>query len=206
MTHPSPSLQLDNVSRSFGNRVALRSISLQAEPGHSIAIMGPNGCGKTTLLRIAAGILRPTEGRAYAFGKDPLRDCEVRARTAYLGHELGLYDELTASENLRFYAGLYRVNSDINDALRTVGLLDRALDRVASFSRGMKERLGLARLTLHNPELILLDEATAGLDKAALNILAALCRKWRDENKTVVLATHDSVFASEAGMKVIDLS
>lgn len=204
-----PALQLDSVSKRYGNRIALRPTSLSALPGELIALMGPNGAGKTTLLKIAAGILKSTEGRAYAFGKDPLRDCTVRSRTAYLGHELGLYDELTAAENLRFYAALYGVKNPepaVSDGLRTVGLSDRASDRVGSFSRGMRERLGLARLTLHSPDLILLDEATAGLDSAALGILAGLCKKWRGEDRTVLLSTHDFAFAEEVGMKVFTIS
>lgn len=205
----NPALRLDNVTKRLAGRVALRPTSLEAASGEAVVITGPNGCGKTTLLRIASGLYRPTAGSVSVLGEDPLREPSVRRRIAYLGHDLGIYDELTAHENLRFFAalfGLERALERIASALEAVGLADRAMDRAGAFSRGMKERLALARLVLHDPDVLFLDEPTTGLDEASVRAFGERIRGWRDAGKTVLFTTHDHAFASASGAREFRLA
>jgi heme ABC exporter ATP-binding subunit CcmA len=205
----NPALRLDSVTKRLGGRVALKPTSLTAAGGEAVVITGPNGCGKTTLLRIAAGLYRATAGSVSVLGQDPLREPAVRRRVAYLGHDLGIYDELSAAENLRFFAalfGLERARERASEALEAVGLADRAHDRSGAFSRGMKERLALARLVLHDPDVLLLDEPTTGLDEASVRAFGERIRGWRDSGKTVLFTTHDHGFARESGAREFRLA
>ncbi|MEK8023086.1 MAG: ABC transporter ATP-binding protein [Candidatus Hydrogenedentota bacterium] len=199
-------LHLENVSRRYGRVEALKSTTLEIHAGAGVALTGPNGCGKSTLLKIAAGLLRPTTGRVSLFAADPWKDRSVRGRAGYLGHELGLYDELTGPENLRFFAALYGVEDaerKLAGALETAGLPPAM--RIAAYSRGMKERLALARAMIHDPEFLLLDEPTTGLDEASTTRLAQVIRRWREEGRAVLVSTHDPAFASAAGLTIRSL-
>jgi ABC-type multidrug transport system ATPase subunit len=158
-------------------------------------LLGPNGAGKSTMLAMLATLLRPSAGRiAYGVVDATSHGAELRARIGILGHDLFLYPELTARENLEFFAGLYgRADAGrvVHDALALAGLGDRADDPVGSFSRGMRQRVALERALIHEPRLALLDEPFTGLDDASAVALVTRLRGLREAGSIVILATHD---------------
>jgi heme exporter protein A len=186
---------LEDVARHFGRRKALSRISFTARAGRLLGLLGPNGAGKSTLLAILGTLLRPTSGRVrYGEGDATAGGAALRARIGMLGHDLYLYPELTARENLAFFAALYGrrdAGAAAIDALRRAGLADRADDPVASYSRGMRQRVALERALIHDPRLVLLDEPFTGLDEASVAALVARLRGLRSQGAIVVLATHD---------------
>lgn len=191
----APAITVKNLVKSFGVFYALRNISLQIAPGECVTIFGPNGAGKTTFLRILAAISRPTSGEIHIDGQ-PLRDAalEHHRRLGVIGHQSFLYDDLTAAENLLFYAKLYDVPypaQRVNEVLTEVGLRERAQDRVRAFSRGMQQRLTIARAMLHQPSLLFLDEPYTGLDQHAAAMLTGWLQQLRSERRTILLITHD---------------
>jgi ABC-type multidrug transport system ATPase subunit len=184
-----------DVSRHFGRRRAVSRVSFIARSGAILGLLGPNGAGKSTLLAMLATLLRPTSG-AISFGSlDPRsHGPELRGRIGVLGHDLFLYPELTALENLAFFAGLYRQPDAAAVALRALtqaGLADRAHDPVGSFSRGMRQRVALERALIHGPRLALLDEPFTGLDDASTAALVRRLGALREGGTIVILATHD---------------
>jgi heme exporter protein A len=188
-------LTLSNVSRHFGRRRALSHVSFSCAAGDIFGLLGPNGAGKSTLLSILATLLRPSSGDV-RYGDRSVRDggAAVRARLGLLGHELQLYPELTAAENLRFFARLYAlpdVDARVRHALGQAALSDRADDPVSAFSRGMRQRLALERALLHDPRLLLLDEPFTGLDQASAAVLIARLRGLAGGGRMIVIATHD---------------
>jgi heme exporter protein A len=188
-------LTVRDVSRHFGRRRALAHVSLTCQAGEILGLLGHNGAGKSTLLAILATLLAPSAGEV-RYGALLARDAgpAVRGRLGLLGHELQLYPELTASENLRFFARLYgldAVDGRVGRALAAAGLTARADDVVAGFSRGMRQRLALERALLHEPRLLLLDEPFTGLDQASTAALLARLRGLAAGGRIVVLATHD---------------
>src|ERR1700689_3607233 len=194
----SPLAQLDQVSRLFGRFAALRKISVSLDAGHCYVLLGENGAGKSTLLRVLAGLLEPTLGTARIFtnGK-PEKIAEQRARIGYMSHASMLYDELSAMENLRYFAGLYRTCSCLTpkEALVSVGL-DPALTRpVGQYSQGMRQRTSLARVLLPQPSLLLLDEPFSNMDAASAGNMISLLGRLRAQNRTVVLTTHQRLLA-----------
>jgi heme exporter protein A len=160
---------LRGAGRRYGERAALRDVSLELEAGRTLVVFGPNGAGKTTLLRMLATLLRPHAGEVRVLGRElPDDGYAVRGRIGFLGHEPLLYRELSGRENLRFHARLHGVApSRVEAVLTAVGMAARADDPVAELSRGMVQRLAIARTVLHEPELLLLDEPLASLDPAA---------------------------------------
>ncbi len=188
-------LTVDEVSRHFGRRRALSHITFRATRGTLLGLLGPNGAGKSTLLAMLATLLRPSAGRIrYGAHDSTTPEPALRASIGVLGHDLFLYPELTASENLEFFAGLYAVADPCAAALHALevaGLADRADDAVSSFSRGMRQRVALERALIHRPRLLLLDEPFTGLDDASGAALAARLRALREAGAIVVLATHD---------------
>jgi len=173
------------LGKRYGEKRVLRGIDLSLPRGGFLVVTGPNGAGKTTLLRICAGLAQPTEGTIE-------RDA-TRAQVGYLGHESLVYRELTALENLELYGRLYRVperRERIGMLLERFGLWDARHERVASYSRGMTQRLALCRVLLHKPELLVLDEPYSALDEAGAELLDAQLAELRAE-RTVLLATHD---------------
>jgi heme exporter protein A len=183
----------ERLGKSFGRAVVLREVSLRVAAGETIALFGPNGAGKSTLLRVCATLMTPTSGSLRLFDARPPSP-ETRRRIGLVAHQSFLYPDLTARENLLFYAGMYA----LADAPRLVATwlarvdLEHAADRpVRTFSRGMEQRLALARALLHDPELVLLDEPWSGLDAAAADWLAALLGELRARGRTIVAATHD---------------
>jgi len=189
---PSEGLGLHSLRRRFGTHVALRDVDANIPPGRITTIFGPNGAGKSTLLGILAGSLRPTEGSVSWRGEklDP-RSADWRSRIGVLSHQTHLYAPLGARENLTFHARMHGIDApDLDGALERVDLLSRADDRVSGFSRGMRQRLALARTLLHDPDVVLLDEPFTGLDSHASRLLEGVLRTLRDGRRTVVLVTH----------------
>jgi heme exporter protein A len=191
---PPPAVATHALARLFGRNAALAGVSLQVERGRLVALTGPNGAGKTTLLRILATSLRPSFGGAEVDGIDVADEpALVRPRVAYLSHATGLYDDLTARENLRFAATMFG-RPDGTDAvaaaLAEVGLSLDADRRVRGFSAGMRRRLALGRLLLGSPSLVLLDEPHAALDADAMALVDTLVLAWRERGATVLVASH----------------
>jgi ABC-type multidrug transport system ATPase subunit len=188
-------ISVEDVSRHFGRRRAVSRVTFDASRGHIVGLLGPNGAGKSTLLSMLATLLRPTSGIIrYGTLNASDADASLRAHIGVLGHDLFLYPELTARENLAFFGALYGLrNADdaARAALDRAGLADRADDVVSSFSRGMRQRVALERALIHGPRLVLLDEPFTGLDDASTGALVARLRGLRDEGAIVVLATHD---------------
>jgi heme ABC exporter ATP-binding subunit CcmA len=186
---------LHDVSRHFGRRKALSRITFTARAGTIVGLLGPNGAGKSTLLAVLATLLEPSGGTIrYGSHAAAAAGAALRARIGLLGHDLYLYPELTARENLTFFAALYGAADPAAAAARALGhaaLADRADDPVASFSRGMRQRVALERALVHSPRLLLLDEPFTGLDDASLAALVARLRDFRSQGAIVILATHD---------------
>jgi heme exporter protein A len=189
-----PSVETDDLARLFAGSAALAGVSLRIEGGRTVALLGANGAGKTTLLRIVATAIRPSYGRARVDGLDVVDDAEaVRQRVAYLSHATGLYDDLTARENLAFAATMLatpEAGERVERALRDVGLAERAGYRVGTFSAGMRKRLALARILLGTPSLVLLDEPYAALDGDGMALVDELLAAWRDAGVGVLVASH----------------
>ena len=204
-----PAIQLENVLHRYGATVALRDLSLTVQEGEVFSLLGHNGAGKTTTVRIINGLLAPASGSVRVFGLSPLVDgATVRRRTAVLTESPTLDDRLTARETLHAFAEMYDVASqDVaprTDALLAeFGIAERAGDRVGGFSRGMKQRLSLARALVHDPDLLFLDEPTAGLDPVATQQLHQTVRQMaRGRGRTVVLCTHNLVEAQALSDRV----
>ncbi|MGD9696461.1 MAG: heme ABC exporter ATP-binding protein CcmA [Thermoleophilia bacterium] len=178
----------------FGERRAVAGVDIELREGEILAVLGPNGAGKSTLLRMLATLLRTEEGTLEVCGDAlPEGATAARAQIGYLGHDPLVYLDLTARQNLELYADLYGLDDvrvRVDDALDRVGLLARSFDHVRTFSRGMAQRLGLARALLHEPRLLLLDEPHAGLDAAGAHLLDQVLAQ-RPQGRGVVLVTHD---------------
>jgi heme exporter protein A len=183
------------LTKQFGPFKALKGIDLSIRPGEFVTIVGPNGAGKTTLLRILATLSRPTGGHVSIAGHDlPKGSGEARRHIGLLSHQPLLYGDLTAEENLRFFGRLYDVpnlEKRIITLLDEVNLLDRRGDRARTFSRGMQQRLAIARALMHNPDVVLLDEPFTGLDPDASDRLEELLRGLNNGSRTVVMTIHD---------------
>lgn len=194
MAPPAPAIVLKTVEKRYGRFAALDGVDLNL-PGGALALLGPNGAGKTTLLRVIATLSRPTRGRIFIRGRDARKEPErVRADIGLISHQTFLYEDLTARENLSFYGRLYGLRDlkeRVRRALEDVGLSGREDDRVRGFSRGMKQRLAIARATLHHPAILLLDEPFTGLDAAACAMLSDRLQHHRREGRTAILVTHD---------------
>ncbi len=202
------SVTLTDVSRHFGRRRAVSHLSLTARAGEIVGLLGPNGAGKSTLLGVLASLVAPTAGEV-RYGQHAGRPVSpmLRKRIGMLAHELYLYPELSARQNLRFFAQLYDVDAGrlVETALESAGLADRGDDEVAAFSRGMRQRLALERALLHRPRLVLLDEPFTGLDDRAVAIVTERIRTLAGDGVIVVLATHDLDLADDLVRRVIVL-
>jgi heme exporter protein A len=184
-------VELEAVGRAYGERVALRDVTLTLPRGATVAVFGANGAGKTPLLRILATLLRPHSGRAAVLGSTlPQEGWKVRGRVGLLGHDPMLYRDLTVEENLRFHARLHGVpEARIAELLDTVGLATRADEPVHTLSRGLAQRAAICRATLHAPELLLLDEPLANLDPGGALAVAPLI--GRQAGPARMLISHD---------------
>ena len=199
----------EDVSRHFGRRRAVSRVTFHATRGTILGLLGPNGAGKSTLLAMLATLLKPSSGAIRYGTLDPTGGAALRARIGVLGHDLFLYPELTARENLAFFAGLYGIaDSDARAraALERAGLDARRDDPVASFSRGMRQRVALERALIHEPRLALLDEPFTGLDDASTGALLARLRALRDSGAIVILATHDLDLVKRTDYRVLEIN
>ena len=187
-------VRLVDVSRHFGRRRAVSHVSLTASSGDIIGLLGPNGAGKSTLIGMLATLVAPTSG-AVTYGGQAASTlgAALRGAIGLLAHELYLYPELSARQNLEFFAQIYGLNASVivPSALEAAGLADRGDDEVAGFSRGMRQRLALERALLHHPRLVLMDEPFTGLDDSATAIVRTRLQALAAAGAIVVLATHD---------------
>jgi heme exporter protein A len=188
----TPVVAAEDVWKYYGDYPALREIKLAVDPGSCVALLGRNGAGKTTLLRIIAGFSKAGRGRVSIFGKDA-RDTETRRRVGVLGHGIAVYEELSALENLMLFGRLYGIENPARSAaewLERTGLSRVRDGLVREFSRGMRQRLAVARAFLHNPEVLLLDEPFTALDDRAIAVLQTVLREALSRHCTIVLSTH----------------
>jgi ABC-2 type transport system ATP-binding protein len=199
---PEPVIQTNSLVRRFGDLIALNNLTIEVNHGEVFGFLGHNGAGKTTTIRILNGVLAPSAGSVRVLGLDPIADGPaLRRRTGVLTENPSLDERLTARENLEFYAELNevprdRVKTRIDQLLADFELTDRDREKVGGYSKGMKQRLALARPLLHNPEIIYLDEPTAGLDPvAALHVRQLVTRLSVEEGRTIFICTHNLVEA-----------
>lgn len=190
-------IDISGLTKTFGPSVALAGVDLHVDSGERVMVVGPNGAGKTTLLRILATLSRPTSGTVQVAGLDVARaGAAVRSRIGFLSHDSLLYNDLTARQNLEFYARMYGVDdagARIRELLEAVGLERRGDDLVRTFSRGMQQRLAVARAILHRPQLLLLDEPYTGLDSLAGEALTLLLGALVEAGSTLLITTHHPV-------------
>jgi heme exporter protein A len=202
----APEIVVDGLRKTFGRREVLRGISFSVERGGFLSIFGPNGAGKTTTLRVLATLLTPGAGSVTVAGHDVRQDpMPVRATIGFISHNAMLYPDLTAQENLRFYADMYGIadrDARITELLERLELSHRRHDVVRTFSKGMRQRLAIARAILHRPRVLLLDEPHSGLDPRAVDILDGLLREIRDEH-TFVMVTHNIAKGLEWASRVM---
>lgn len=204
-------IETEGLTKTFGLLPALQRLDLQIERGECVALLGPNGGGKSTLLRLLCGLSKPSAGIIRVGGWAlPGEAAAVRAQIGVVAHKPLLYDTLTAAENLRFFGRLYGVPAGDADAriralLAEVGLAKRADDLVRTFSRGMLQRLSIARALLHQPDVLLFDEPHTGLDQAASAMLDAVIVRAREQGRTLVIATHEMERAAQLATRAVIL-
>jgi ABC-2 type transport system ATP-binding protein len=189
-------LTASHLSRRFGDRLAVDDVSFTLEPGEIFALLGPNGAGKTTTLRILAGLIAPTTGSVEIDGQrmGPQSAPQLRARIGFLTEAPGLWDRLTVRDNLLVYARMYGLPSPlkvVDEALERFEIRDRGDDRAAQLSKGLKQRVALARSLLHDPRIAMLDEPTSGLDPASAREVRDLVLSLRAQGRTILLCTHN---------------
>ncbi len=209
---PNYLIDVQNLVKAYDLLPVLRQLTLQIQRGEFVALLGPNGSGKSTLLRMLCGLSKSTAGMIRIGGWElPRESAAVRAQIGLVSHKSLLYDNLSAYENLRFFAQLYNLpNNQIEARIRTlmtqVGLHKRTHDLVRTFSRGMLQRLSIARALLHNPDIILLDEPYTGLDQDASAVLDELLKSAHAEGHTILMTTHDLNRAATLPTRIVILS
>jgi ABC-2 type transport system ATP-binding protein len=189
-------LEVKGVTKSYGKLIAITGVSFQADRGETIGLLGPNGAGKTTTVSIIAGLLSPDSGEVLIESKQVKSDTDpVKLKIGLVPQDMALYDQLSARDNLTFFAALYSISGAkakqaINEALDLVALSDRAGDKVITFSGGMKRRLNLAAALLHDPQILLLDEPTVGVDPQSRNAIFDNLEVLKKRGKTLIYTTH----------------
>ncbi len=209
MNSTAAALACERLTKRYGRIAALKSVDLSVNPGECVAVFGRNGAGKTTLLNVAGALIRSYEGEVRIFGtRRADADAETRRAVGLVLHEICLYDDLSALDNLRFFARLYGVadyESRARDVLARFDLADRAHTVTRTLSRGMKQRLAIARAIVHRPRLLLMDEPFTGLDEPASQTLVAVLRDFAREGGAVVMSTHDVERAFDVATRAIIL-
>jgi ABC-2 type transport system ATP-binding protein len=195
MMNNEPIIHTINLSRSFGDILAVDRISLSINQGEVFGLLGPNGAGKTTTVRMLAALLKPSSGEAYVAGfQIGKEDQEIRRLIGLLPEAPGLYDALTAEQNLAFFGAMYgveEISRQIKRYLEMLGLWNRRYEPVATFSKGMRQKLAIARALLHEPEVLFLDEPTSGLDPQAARLVREFIAELSGEGRTIILCTHN---------------
>jgi heme ABC exporter ATP-binding subunit CcmA len=205
-------IEVQSLVKSYDLLPVLRKLNLTIERGEFVALLGPNGSGKSTLIRLLCGLSRPNAGVIRVGGWELPREAyAVRAQIGLVSHKPLLYENLSARENLLFFTRLYnmprqKADARINELLAQVGLSKRADSLMRTFSRGMLQRLTIARALLHNPDILLFDEPYTGLDQDASAVLDGLLRALHTEGRTVIMSTHDLPRAAELASRVVILS
>lgn len=210
MPPQSWAIEAQDLTKSFGSQPALRGVDLKVSKGEFVTVLGPNGAGKTTLIKVLATLSRPSSGTIRIAGLD-LREnpAQIRRHIGVVTHQTLLYDDLTAYENLKFYGKMYDIadlKEQIHDVTARVGLTPRLHDRVRTLSRGMQQRLSIARALIHNPSILLLDEPETGLDQHAMAMLEELLATVNPGERTVVVTTHNLERGLRMGNHVVILS
>jgi heme ABC exporter ATP-binding subunit CcmA len=209
-TNSGAAIQVRGLSKSFGQGPVLRDLDLALDWGESLALFGANGAGKTTLLRILSTRARPDAGTVMVAGcRLPRQAPAARGRVGVVGHSSLLYEDLTCRENLVFYGRLFRVpglHQRVQEVLSRLGLAGQSDRRVRTLSHGQQKRLSIGRAILHNPCLLLLDEAESGLDQESLAVLRAIVEEWTTPNRAVVMTTHNRDLGSAWTERVVELS
>jgi heme ABC exporter ATP-binding subunit CcmA len=187
-----PAVSVRDVVRHFGRFAALRGITADFAPGQLYVLLGENGAGKSTLLRVIVGLLAPSRGTVRVLGSASIR--QVATRFGYMGHAPLLYDEMSALENLQYFAALYGINdrARCENAIRTVGLDPILQRRVGQYSQGMRQRISLARAIVHGPELLFLDEPFSNVDVRSAKQMTRLLATMRDQGTTIFVVTHQA--------------
>lgn len=210
MKHAEASIVISSLTKDFGKLRAVDGLSFEVNPGEVIGLLGPNGAGKTTTIRILSTILQPTGGEAFVMGHNVVSEPEkVRASLGIIFENTSLYDRLTAIENLEYFARLYGMGGDmlrsrIEELIRVVGLADRANDRVQQFSRGMKQRLAIARCLVHEAPVLIMDEPTAALDVPTARAIRDLIKTTTSaEKKATIICTHNMLEAQYLSSRVV---
>ena len=216
-THAHAAIVIDQVSKTLGGKKRIQELSLQAESGKIYGLIGPNGSGKTTLLNLMTGLYKPDEGTVRLNGLDPVRDCQkTRRLIGLLPQSTALYPELSARENLQFHAALYlssqkKAKARVAEILALVDLTQRADEPVKNFSGGMKRRLGIGRALLNDPQILLLDEPTLGVDVQSTHKIYEYVRRMKNDRKTVIVTTNimaeadalcDEIIIIDQGQKI----
>lgn len=203
-------IQLEGLVKNYGLNPVLRGVNLHIQEKEFVALVGPNGAGKTTILRILATLSRPDGGKATIGGWSlPEEAANVRKHIGMISHQAMVYGDLNAVDNLIYYAGMYGLDQPeerIIALLETVGLKRRTRDPVRTYSRGMMQRLAIARATLHNPDVLLMDEPYTGLDSSAVSLLNDLLAQQHEAGRTILMITHDFVHGLSQCKKVVVLN
>jgi heme exporter protein A len=200
-------LRFENIDKRYGGLLALRGVSLAIAPGECVVFAGRNGSGKTTLLRIAARLVRPSKGNL-SFPNESSEEQANAIRPGFVAHATMVYDELTAEENLLLFARLQEIAQPerrVDALLEEVGLSDRRASLVRTFSRGMRQRIAIARALLHEPAILLLDEPATGLDPQGVTWLAGAIRRLRDSGRTILMSLHGESEISSLSTRAIRL-
>lgn len=205
---PTAAVDASGIARRFGVTWVLRGIDLQLSSGEVVGLLGANGTGKSTFLRVVGTLLRPHAGTVRVFGHDVINDADaVREIVAYMAHAPGLYDTLTARENLRFAADMLgRETSAVDAVLERVGLIDVGNETVRAFSSGMQRRLAIGRLLLARPRLLLLDEPYSNLDQSGIELMNAVISEHADSGGAAIVVVHEIAPAAEVLHRTLTIS
>ena len=197
-------IAVEALSFAYGEHVAVHEVSFRVAPGEILGFLGPNGAGKSTTIKMLTGQLQPRSGSIRILGRDGVRErAAIQPRIGVSFEEKNLYDEMSAAENLRFHAKLFGIRSlDVEALLRRVALADRMNDRVSAYSKGMRQRLMVARSLVNRPDVLFLDEPTSGLDPVSSKAIRALVREEAERGAAVVLTTHDMNEADKLSSRV----